>query len=260
MTDIREQLSQLPSDSLNIVYADPPWKYQQTVKSGVLKRRDGTVLYPSMSLQDLCSIGPEVARVCRKDAALFMWATMPLLPEAFQLIKAWGFKYKTCFVNWVKTTKDGTKPAFGVGYYTRSNAELCLVAVRGKIASYKRLLPDEPERGASKMSSILHEEDANSGVNFLSMLDNSTVPVVMSPRREHSRKPPVVRTMITQLLGDLPRVELFAREQSEGWGSLGNDVQHFEVDEQQQVLAQSKHERAHKKRKVQSKKVEKSTE
>ena len=100
MTDIREQLSQLPSDSLNIVYADPPWKYQQTVKSGVLKRKDGTVLYPSMSLQELCSIGPEVARVCRKDAALFMWATMPLLPEAFQLIKAWGFKYKTCFVNW----------------------------------------------------------------------------------------------------------------------------------------------------------------
>ena len=246
MTDISEQLSGLSDNSLNIVYADPPWKYQQTVKNGVLKRKDGTLLYPSMSLKELCNLGPEITRVCQTDSALFMWATMPLLPEAFQVIKAWGFKYKTCFVNWVKTTKDGSKPAFGVGYYTRSNAELCLVAVRGKIASYKRLLPDEPERGASKMSSILHEEDASVSTNFLAQLESSPTPVLMTPRREHSRKPPIVRQMITQLLGDLPRVELFAREQVAGWGALGNDVQHFE---QQQQLTQTKHERAHKKQK-----------
>ena len=150
-------------------------------------------------------------------------------------------------MNWVKTTKDGTKPAFGVGYYTRSNAELCLVAVRGKIASYKRLLPDEPARGASKMSSIVHEEEAGVGTNFLAQLEESTTPVLMTPRREHSRKPPIVRTMITQLLGELPRVELFAREQVDGWGALGNDVEHFE---EQQELAAAKHARAHKKRKT----------
>ena len=248
MTDIREQLAGLKDNSLNIVYADPPWKYNQTVKNGVLKRKDGTLLYPSMTLKELCEIGPEVSRVCHTDAALFMWATMPLLPEAFQVIKAWGFKYKTCFVNWVKTTKNGDRPAFGVGYYTRSNAELCLVAVRGKIASYKRLLPGEVERGASKMSSIVHEDDPTVATNFLCELDNcQSIPVVMTPRREHSRKPPVVRQMITQLLGDLPRVEFFAREQAEGWGSLGNDVDHFK---EQHELAQAKHEREHKKQKT----------
>ena len=87
--DISEQLAALPDHSLNIVYADPPWKYQQTVKNGVLKRKDGTLLYPSMSLKELCALGPEISRVCQTDSALFMWATMPLLPEAFQVIKAW---------------------------------------------------------------------------------------------------------------------------------------------------------------------------
>lgn len=247
MTSIEEQLASLPSDSQNIVYADPPWAYQQTVRNGVLKRKDGTLIYPSMSIQSLCALGPEVMRVTRKDAALFVWATMPLLAEALELIKAWGFKYKTCFVNWVKTTKDGSRPAFGVGYYTRSNAELCLVAIKGKIASYKRLLPDESERGASTMSSVVHEATANERVNFLSLLDDSSTPVVMTPRRQHSRKPDIVRDMITRLLGDIPRVELFARQTSPGWTVMGNDVHHFEESETQVSLAERKHKRARKK-------------
>ena len=158
MSCIVEQLASLPSNSQNIVYADPPWTYQQTVKNGVLKRKDGTLIYPSMSLKSLCALGPDVKRICKEDAALFLWATMPLLAEALELIKAWGFKYKTCFVTWVKTTKDGSRPAFGVGYYTRSNAELCLVAIKGKIASYKKLLPGEHDRRASSMTSVVHEE------------------------------------------------------------------------------------------------------
>jgi len=239
---INEQLASLASDSQNIIYADPPWSYTQSVGNGVLKRKDGSFIYPSMHIRDLCALGPEIERISKKDAALFIWATMPLIAEALELIKAWGFKYKTCFVNWVKTTKDGSKPAFGVGYYTRSNAELCLVAVKGKIASYKKLLPDETERGASKMSSIVHEESTNERVNFLTLLDDSSTPVVMTPRREHSRKPEIVRSMITTLLGDLPRVELFARETVAGWTSMGNDVNHFE--EQQEELAERKHKRA----------------
>ena len=244
---ITEQLASLPDHHLNIVYADPPWAYKQTVKQGSLKRKNGTLLYPSMSIQELCDIGPEVQRVCKEDAALFLWATMPLLPEAFRVIEAWGFKYKTCFVNWVKTTKQGDRPAFGVGYYTRSNAELCLVAVRGKIASYKRLLEGEVPRGASSMSSIVHES-APAPVNFLSLLDDSSTPVVMTPRREHSRKPPVVREMITRLLGDLPRAEFFARESFPGWTVLGNDVNHFEENPEQQALAERKHKRPRKKK------------
>ena len=140
---IQTQLKEFPEDSVNIIYADPPWSYKQNVKSGVLKRKDGSFIYPSMSISELCELGEDVKRISREDCALFLWATMPLLQEALDVIKSWGFKYKPCFVNWVKTTKQGDKPAFGVGYYTRSNAELCLVAVKGKISSYKRLLTGE---------------------------------------------------------------------------------------------------------------------
>lgn len=247
MSSIVQQLSNTPSDAYNIIYADPPWSYQQTVKNGVLKRKDGSWVYPTMSVKDLCAIGTDIQRIAKKDAALFMWATMPLLAEALQVIKSWGFTYKTCFVTWVKTTKTGDRPAFGVGYYTRSNAELCLVAIRGKIASYKRLLPGEESRGASSMSSIVHEEGP-ARINFLSLLEDSSTPVVMTPRREHSRKPDVVRDMITRLLGDIPRVELFARTQVDGWSTMGNQMQHFDSPSQHD-LARQKHDRARKKQK-----------
>lgn len=245
MSSIQEQLATLNSHSQNIVYADPPWTYQQTVKNGALKRKNGTLIYPSMPIKELCALGPEIERITKPDAALFLWATMPLLAEALALIKAWGFKYKTCFVTWIKTTKDGSRPAFGVGYYTRSNAELCLVAVKGKIASYKRLLPDESPRGASAMSSVVHTEQQER-VNFLTLLEDSPTPVVMTPRREHSRKPEIVREMITKLLGDIPRVELFARETAPGWTAMGNDIHHFETAslEEQVELAERKHKRA----------------
>lgn len=243
---ISEQLSEFPSDSVNIIYADPPWSYQQNVKAGVLRRQNGTIIYPSMSVSELQALGPKVERICKKDCALFLWATMPLLQESLDVIKAWGFTYKTCFVNWVKTTKDGDRPAFGVGYYTRSNAELCLIAIRGKIASYKKSLPGEEDRGQNSMTSVVHEEDSGCRVNFLSLLEDSSTPVVMTPRRQHSRKPEIVRDMIVRLLGDIPRVEFFAREQTPGWLTLGNDTEHF-VTEKQEELSSKKYERAHKK-------------
>ncbi len=246
--DILDQLTQTPDKAYNIVYADPPWSYNQTVKNGVLRRKDGSLLYPSMSVRDLCALGPHIERISRDDSALFMWATMPLLAEALQVIKAWGFTYKTCFVTWVKTTKQGDRPAFGVGYYTRSNAELCLLATKGKIASYKKPLENEVRQNASAMSSIVHEE-APCRPNFLMLLEDSSTPIVMTPRRQHSRKPHVVRTMIERLLGNIPRVELFAREKSDGWSIMGNDVTHFNESEEQQTLAGDKHIRARKKRK-----------
>lgn len=249
--DILDQLKSTPSNSFNILYADPPWSYQQTVKNGVLRRKDGSLLYPSMSVKQLCALGPEVARVGRNDSALFLWATMPLLAEALKVIDAWGYTYKTCFVTWIKTTKQGDRPAFGVGYYTRSNAELCLLATKGKIASYKKLLDIEVNRNASAMSSVVHEEGP-CRPNFLTLLEDSSTPIVMTPRRQHSRKPQMVRSMIERLLGNIPRAELFAREQTEGWSALGNDVTHFEESDEQKTIANAKHARARKKRKKSS--------
>jgi N6-adenosine-specific RNA methylase IME4 len=98
------------------------------------------------------------------------------------------------------------------------------------------------------MSSIVHEEGPTR-INFLSLLDDSSTPVIMTPRREHSRKPDIVRDMITRLLGDIPRVEMFARTQSEGWSTMGNQIQHFVSDQQQKELATQKYQRARKKQK-----------
>ena len=125
------------------------------------------------------------------DCALFMWAVMPQLPEALRVIAAWGFTYKTCAFVWVKETKDGGNFATGMGYWTRANAELCLLATRG---SPRRINAD------------VHQ-------------------VVFAPRLQHSRKPDEVYGRIERLLGG-PYVELFARQQREGWHAWGNEVEH----------------------------------
>ncbi len=121
-----------------------------------------------------------------KDCMLFIWATFPQIQEALDLIKAWGFDYKTVAFSWVKTTKDGSKPAFGVGYYTRNNVEICLLGVKGK-----------PFKEVGNMSSV-----------------------VISPREEHSKKPDIVRDKIVELCGDIPRIELFARKED----VFGNEI------------------------------------
>ena len=116
---------------------------------------------------------------------------MPFLEKSFQLIKAWGFMYKTCAFVWVKQNRKSVGLFTGMGYWTRSNAELCLLATKG-----------QPKR-------------INAGVHS----------VVMSPVELHSKKPDVVRQRIVELCGDLPRVELFARQKAEGWSAWGNEVQ-----------------------------------
>lgn len=115
---------------------------------------------------------------------------MPNLPEAFKVIDAWGFKYKTCAFTWIKKNKIADSFFWGGGHYTRANPELCLLATRGK-----------PKR----ISASVHS-------------------VVMTPVRKHSQKPDEVREKIIELMGDIPRIELFAREAFSGWDSLGFDV------------------------------------
>lgn len=121
---------------------------------------------------------------------LFLWATFPRLEWALQVIKAWGFDYKTCAFNWTKLNKKNNKPAFGTGYYTRSNAEVCLLATRGK-----------PIVESHAISSV-----------------------VITPIEEHSKKPDVVPELIVELCGNIPRIELFARRQRDGWDCWGNEV------------------------------------
>ena len=121
-----------------------------------------------------------------KDSALFLWATFPQLPEALRLIQAWGFTYKSVAFVWLKQNRKSPGWFYGLGFWTRGNAEVCLLATRG-----------HPKRQAANVHQF-----------------------IISPVREHSRKPEEAREKIVALMGDLPRVELFARQSPPGWDVL----------------------------------------
>lgn len=177
----------------SIIYADPAWHYNNKGRGAAENH------YATMKVDEICAL--PVKRLARPEGAvLFMWATGPnLLIEAPRVIDAWGFKYKTVGFTWVKYHEKSEKRCVGGGYWTRSNPEFCLLAVSGKP-------PERIDRAVRQL------------------VETGTEDVVLAPRGEHSAKPPEVRERIVQLLGDLPRVELFARERAAGWDAWGNEV------------------------------------
>lgn len=169
----------------NIIYADPPWTYND---KGLAGQRGAECKYPVQSQEWLESLN--VRRIAADDCVLFLWVTMPKLAEVLDLIPAWGFTYKTCAFTWVKKNKKSPSWFWGMGSWTRANAELCLIATKGK-----------PKR----ISASIHS-------------------VVDTPIEGHSKKPDIVREKIVELCGDLPRIELFARNKTDGWDVWGNEV------------------------------------
>lgn len=181
----------------NVIYADPPWKYNNPQDRDPAR---GGKTYATMTLEQIGQL--PVQRLAAPDCALFLWATMPKLREAFEVLDAWGFRYITCAFTWVKLNPTGEvlrkgkhvllrKGVYsGMGYWTNGNAELCLFAKQGR-----------PQRVARNVKQI-----------------------VLAPRGRHSAKPPEVRDRIVQLMGDVPRIELFARERVEGWDCWGHEV------------------------------------
>lgn len=144
--------------------------------------------YTSLSVRDLECL--PIHLVADKDCVLFLWATYPFLPEALRVISAWGFKYKSIAFQWVKLNPKSLTPFYGLGRWTRGNTEPCLLATRGS-----------PHRVAKDVFQL-----------------------VVCPRDGHSVKPPVVRDQIEHLMGDVPRLELFAREPVSGWDAMGYDI------------------------------------
>jgi len=145
--------------------------------------------YSTMGIDELC--GLPVANLAEKDSALFLWATFPMLPEALRVISAWGFRFKTVAFVWLKQNRIAKTWFYGMGFWTRSNAEICLFATRGK--------PKRQDKG-------IHQ-------------------FIISPIEQHSKKPDEARERIVRLMGDLPRVELFARQTTTGWAVWGNEVE-----------------------------------
>lgn len=176
-----------PDKKYSIIYADPPWKYNDSCHSG---RRGACYKYPTMSLIDIQSL--PLKAIAADNSVLFLWVTFPMLAECLALMPLWGFTYKTVGFVWVKGNLITEKFPIGMGNWTRSNPEVCLLGIRGK-----------PKRFSAGVRSE-----------------------IISPRETHSKKPAEVRQRIVDLMGPscLPRIELFARERPAGWDVWGNEV------------------------------------
>ncbi len=170
-----------------IIYADPPWHYRVYSKKGA--GRSAESHYPTMTIEEIQAL--PVSELADKDCALFMWITFPLLKESLSVLSAWGFKFKTIAFVWIKQNRKSDSLFWGMGYWTRANAEFCVLATKGK-----------PKR----MAKNVHQ-------------------VIVSHIEEHSKKPDEARRRIVRLMGDLPRIELFARQKSAGWDVWGNEVE-----------------------------------
>lgn len=177
-----------PDKKYQIIYADPPWSYRDKRDTHPRLCGGALVHYKTISLELLRKL--PVNKLADKNCMLFMWATFPNLAEALSVIEAWGFQYKTLGFSWIKTNKRNGKPFFGIGYYTKSNCEVCLIGAKGK-----------PIKASNAVSSV-----------------------VIAPKESHSKKPDIVREKIVKFCGDIPRIELFAREKTEGWDVWGNEV------------------------------------
>ena len=174
-----------PDKKYSIIYADPAWSYKDKALAG---NRGAGCKYPTQSADWLNSL--PVKKIADKNCILFLWVIMPKLNECFELIKEWGFEYKTCAFTWVKKNKKSDSWFMGMGRWTRANSEICLLATKGK-----------PKR-------------INAGVRS----------VVDTRIERHSKKPDCVRDRIVDLCEDLPRIELFARQRVKGWDCWGNEV------------------------------------
>jgi N6-adenosine-specific RNA methylase IME4 len=168
------------------ILADPPWPFQ------TFSPRGKTLSNPDNHYQtsDIASIkAVPVASLAADDATLLLWGTWPQLPAALDVIRAWGFVYKTVAFVWVKQNPSGNGLHTGMGYWTLSNTEYCLLATRG---------------APMRLACDVHQ-------------------VVMAPRGAHSAKPEEVRRRISRLLGG-PYLELYGRVPVDGWTVWGNEI------------------------------------
>jgi len=175
-----------------VILADPPWQYSNRGVNGAAEKH-----YPTMTKAEICNL--PVDKIAMADACLFLWVTWPMVAVGahVELCDAWGFNPKTCAFVWVKRTPTG-KEHFGAGWWTRANTEPCLLATRGR-----------PERLSRTVRQVVEAE---------------TPDVLDAKRGRHSDKPACVRERIVGLCGDVPRIELFARDRVPGWDAWGNEV------------------------------------
>lgn len=210
-----------PPGGFRVIYADPAWSYRDAGQSGSKTNSGAAVHYPTLTPEQIA--GLNVSSIAADDSLCFMWITGPQMETGLEVLRSWGFDYVTTAFVWTKTGSTTTSqsrlrevlreagmarqaikgvvdkvverlwPAFAIGQgsYTRANPEICILGRRGA--------------GVKRVSAGVRSE-------------------VLEPPGRHSRKPDVVAERIVQLVGDVPRIELFAREARPGWWAWGNEV------------------------------------
>jgi N6-adenosine-specific RNA methylase IME4 len=178
----------LPSKRYSVIYADPPWSFGGRKLNASTNGKELSDHYPSMSDDELLSL--PVNQIAAKDAWLFMWVVYAKLPIALRVMEEWGFSYKTVAFEWLKRTEKGKPVCFMGGTVCGGAIELCLLGKRGSLS-----------RVCKRVRRLID-----------------------APRGRHSEKPREARERIVELVGDVPRIELFAREGVVGWDAWGNEV------------------------------------
>jgi site-specific DNA-methyltransferase (adenine-specific) len=203
-----QQLKDLSIDPYQVIYADPPWKYNRDFDKLIesldcykgVSKMNASKNYEGMLPQDIAAL--PIKDIIADDAACFMWTTDSHLPYALEIMKAWGFTYKTIGFVWVKKSKHG-KTVKMLAPWTNKGAELCLFGTKGGMTKHL---------GANNIFQV-HEAE----------------------RREHSRKPDIIRDEIKRMFPNGKRLELFARTAMPGWDAWGNEVDKFTEPELEPV-------------------------
>lgn len=209
----------------NVIYLDPPWKYNSRANHKTRFRGGAGGHYPLMTMPEIAAL--PVPQLAARNCALLMWCTFPYLDDQIKLFDHWGFRFRTMLLTWIKLNPKGwDQPKddpnyrhgkeyvlysdglfhsvfFGVGYYAKSNPEVCLMGMRGQVPTV-----------SNAVSSVIH-----------------------APRREHSRKPDEAYQRIEGVFGDVPRIELFARHSAPGWEVAGNAIDGADIRETLSLLA-----------------------
>jgi N6-adenosine-specific RNA methylase IME4 len=170
------------------ILIDPPWRFRTWNDTN--QDRAASRYYDLMTLDKIKAL--PVLDLAADNCCLFTWACNPMVPEALDCIRAWGFKYKTVAFTWAKRTTTDNAWHIGLGYWNRQNTEQCFLGTRG-----------HPKRKAKNVRQL-----------------------IVAPRREHSRKPDEVYARIEALV-DGPYLEMFARQRWPGWDAWGNETEKF---------------------------------
>ena len=173
-----------PDKKYNIILADPAWEYSN---SGSTKNSRGNAkqFYKTMPINEIKNL--QVEKIADDNCWLFLWTTYPQIQNGLDVLRAWGFEYKTVAFTWIKKTVN-MKDFVGMGFYTRANPEIVLLGLKGKVHPINKTVRN----------------------------------IIYSQIQEHSKKPDIVRDKIVKLCGDLPRIELFARQKIPKWDAWGD--------------------------------------